>query len=229
MLIRGGIGTFAQVADPDSSIVCARTRTVPTGQTCTDSDLRQQESGHSRFRGLPSAYVTHEDERVEDIASGSLATPVGSITVASSGEAIVRVAWRKTSPSTRNTPDDPLLTEGLAQLRAYFDGTLTDFDLPVDLHDMSDAARTVLNTLAGTVKRGDTIAYGELAVRSGTGVSARNIGTIMGSNPVPLLIPCHRVVAADGLGGYSGGESGQGLQTKRWLLDFEGATPPTLF
>ncbi|WP_257881308.1 MGMT family protein [Gordonia terrae] len=51
----------------------------------------------------------------------------------------------------------------------------------------------------------------------------------MGINPVPLLIPCHRVVAGDGLGGYSGGVTGQGLSTKRWLLEFEGALPPTLF
>jgi methylated-DNA-[protein]-cysteine S-methyltransferase len=178
--------------------------------------------------GLSSAHVRHEEQRVDGICSGSLSTPVGSITVSSSGEAIVRVAWR-TAPPTSTPSDDPLLAEGLAQLRAYFDGNLTDFDLPVDLHGLTDAARTVLTTLDNTVHRGDTITYGELAALSGTGVSARNIGGIMGSNPVPLLIPCHRVVAADGLGGYSGGDSGQGLETKRWLLDLEGAIPPTLF
>jgi len=51
----------------------------------------------------------------------------------------------------------------------------------------------------------------------------------MGANPVPLIVPCHRVVAGDGLGGYSGGDAGQGLQTKRWLLEHEGALPPSLF
>jgi methylated-DNA-[protein]-cysteine S-methyltransferase len=60
----------------------------------------------------------------------------------------------------------------------------------------------------------------------GTLIPARAIGQIMGSNPIPLIVPCHRVVAADGLGGYSGGT---GLRVKRWLLTFEGSLPPTLY
>ena len=60
-------------------------------------------------------------------------------------------------------------------------------------------------------------------------VMLAGVGAIMGINPLPLIIPCHRVVAGDGLGGYSGGADGQGLATKRWLLEFEGALPPTLF
>lgn len=51
----------------------------------------------------------------------------------------------------------------------------------------------------------------------------------MGANPVPLIVPCHRVVAGDGLGGYSGGDTGRGLETKRWLLEHEGALPTSLF
>ena len=58
---------------------------------------------------------------------------------------------------------------------------------------------------------------------------ARGIGAIMGANPVPLIVPCHRVVAGDGLGGYSGGDPGRGLETKRWLLEHEGALPTGLF
>ena len=79
-----------------------------------------------------------------------------------------------------------------------------------------------------TVRYGDTITYGELAELSGTGVPARAIGGIMAANPVPIIIPCHRVVASDGLGGYSGGEPGRHLETKRWLLENEGALPPSL-
>ena len=78
------------------------------------------------------------------------------------------------------------------------------------------------------VRAGQTITYGELAERSGTGVPARAIGSIMAANPFPLIIPCHRVVAADGLGGYSGGDPGHELETKRWLLENEGALPPAL-
>ena len=79
-----------------------------------------------------------------------------------------------------------------------------------------------------TVGYGETITYGELAELSGTGVPARAIGEIMAANPVPIIIPCHRVVASDGLGGYSGGEPGRHLETKRWLLENEGALPPAL-
>lgn len=75
---------------------------------------------------------------------------------------------------------------------------------------------------------GRTVTYGELAELSGTGLPARAIGAVMGANPVPILLGCRRVLAGDGLGGYSGGPPGQGLQTKRWLLEHEGVLPPRL-
>ena len=87
----------------------------------------------------------------------------------------------------------------------------------------------MLTTLDETVESGTTVTYGELARRSGTGIPARAIGSIMGMNPLPLVIACHRVVASDGLGGYSGGRRGEGLATKRWLLEFEDALPRPLF
>lgn len=159
-----------------------------------------------------------------------LPTPVGTVAVDSNGSAIVRVAWRVgTDTATDIDTTDAVLAEAIRQLRAYFTGELTDFDLPVDLDGMSDAARAVLTTLHREVTHGDTVTYGELAAMTGTRVSARGVGTIMGINPVPLIVPCHRVIAGDGLGGYSGGTTGQGLATKRWLLEFEGALPPTLF
>ena len=92
---------------------------------------------------------------------------------------------------------------------------------------MEPTTERVLRTLM-TVGYGETVTYAELAERSGTGVPARAIGSIMGANPVPIVIPCHRVVASDGLGGYSGGDPGRHLETKRWLLENEGALPPTL-
>ena len=85
---------------------------------------------------------------------------------------------------------------------------------------MTPVTEAVLRALT-TVGYGKTITYGELAELSGTGVPARAIGEIMAANPVPILIPCHRVVASDGLGGYSGGEPGRQLETKRWLLEKE--------
>lgn len=166
-------------------------------------------------------------------AFGTLATPVGVVGVVSDGGAITRVTWRSTPPDgsvvVSEPGADPLLTEALAQLRAYFDGRLRCFDVPVDLGVQTAATKAVLLALHETVAQGETITYGGLAARSGTAVPARGIGSIMGANPVPLIVPCHRVVAGDGLGGYSGGDVGRGLETKRWLLEHEGALPTSLF
>jgi methylated-DNA-[protein]-cysteine S-methyltransferase len=94
----------------------------------------------------------------------------------------------------------------------------------------SSLQQQVLRTLVDSVGYGETVSYGALARRVGHdsfGASppARAVGQIMGSNPIPVVVPCHRVVAADGLGGYSGGT---GTEVKRWLLTLEGALPPTL-
>ncbi|GAA1623357.1 MULTISPECIES: methylated-DNA--[protein]-cysteine S-methyltransferase [Brevibacterium] len=162
-------------------------------------------------------------------AAATLTTPVGTIAVTSSRAAIVRVEWVDAESAPAPDHGDPLLAEALEQLRAYFDGRLGEFDLPLSLNGISPVATTVLTVLAETVGYGETVTYGELAARSGTGVPARAIGSIMGLNPLPLLIPCHRVVAGDGLGGYSGGPRGEGLATKRHLLEMEGALPSPLF
>jgi methylated-DNA-[protein]-cysteine S-methyltransferase len=118
----------------------------------------------------------------------------------------------------------------VAQLGEYFSGSRRDFDLPVDWTAMSGRQRRVLEVLFDTVGYGQTISYGALARRAGlddraAALPARAVGQIMGSNPIPVVVPCHRVVAADGLGGYSGGT---GPEVKRWLLTFEGSLPPTL-
>ncbi len=122
------------------------------------------------------------------------------------------------------------MTAARDQLAEYFRGTRSAFDLPLDWGSASRARREILGLLAGTVRYGQTITYGSLsrrqALRDGRPViGARAIGSIMGSNPIPVIVPCHRVVAADGLGGYSGGS---GPEVKRWLLTFEGALPAML-
>jgi methylated-DNA-[protein]-cysteine S-methyltransferase len=160
---------------------------------------------------------------------GTLETPVGVIGVVSDRTSITRLGWRAPAPVDADPSPDPLLDEALAQLRAYFAGDLRVFDLPVDLGAQTAATQAVLTALHETVGYGAPVTYGELAARSGTAVPARGIGSIMGANPIPIIVPCHRVVAGDGLGGYSGGAPGQGLATKRWLLEFEGALPASLF
>jgi len=159
---------------------------------------------------------------------GAISTPVGRVSVVSDGAAITRVFWQTDADATPDL-DDALLREALSQLDAYFAGRLTSFDLPVDLGRQTEATHAVLTALHETVTFGESVTYGQLAVRSGTAVPARGIGAIMGANPVPLIVPCHRVIAGDGLGGYSGGAKGEGLLTKRWLLEHEGALPAALF
>jgi methylated-DNA-[protein]-cysteine S-methyltransferase len=116
------------------------------------------------------------------------------------------------------------------QLGEYFAGQRRSFDLPVDWSGMSASQRQVLPVLLASAGYGETVTYGDLSRRAGVAdgghlPAARVTGQIMGSNPCPIVVPCHRVVASDGLGGYSGGA---GIEIKRWLLIFEGALPPTL-
>ena len=158
--------------------------------------------------------------------------------MASDGRSVVRLEWRTSAEATDDSAlipaeaaasSDPILAETVAQVRAYFDGRLRNFDLPVDFGQVSDIARTVLTTLAEEVPAGTTVTYGQLAEASGTGIPARAVGGIMGLNPIPIIVPCHRVVAGGGLGGYSGGLPGHELETKRRLLEFEEALPQPLF
>ena len=112
-------------------------------------------------------------------------------------------------------PDDPLLRLAAAQLRAYLAGTRTDFDLPLAPAGTSWQQR-VWTALRG-IPYGETVAYVDIARRLGAPGASRAVGGANGANPIAIIVPCHRVIAAGGgLGGYSGG-----LGVKRWLLDHE--------
>jgi methylated-DNA-[protein]-cysteine S-methyltransferase len=162
------------------------------------------------------------------LAWATLDTPVGPLSVGCGPAGLSRVRFGP--PPRPASPADKLSRAIAAQLREYFSGSRQSFDVPVDWTGLSGRRRQVLQVLFDTVGYGETVSYGTLADRAGlTGhdaaLPARAVGGIMGSNPIPLVVPCHRVVAADGLGGYSGGT---GPEVKRWLLTFEGALPPTL-
>jgi methylated-DNA-[protein]-cysteine S-methyltransferase len=157
-----------------------------------------------------------------------LDTPVGRIVVLADGDAVRRVTWSAAEVPATGPEPGSVLERAVSQLHAYFAGTRRDFDVPVDLGSLEPATRRVLLTLQ-EIPYGRAVTYGELATLSGTGLPARAIGSVMGANPVPILIGCHRVLAGDGLGGYSGGAAGQGLETKRWLLEHEGILPPRLW
>lgn len=111
--------------------------------------------------------------------------------------------------------DDAWFTDIIRQLEAYFDGQLTEFQIPMKL-DGTDFQQRVWSQLCA-IPYGETISYGELARRVDNPKASRAVGLANGRNPIAVIIPCHRVIASDGrLGGYGGG-----LDRKTWLLDLE--------
>src|SRR4051794_6447818 len=145
-------------------------------------------------------------------------TPIGTLGLVASEVGLTNVRW-----SAKGLPDEPspLLDDVGAQLEAYFGGTLTAFDLPLDLHG-TEFQQSCWLALA-TIHYGQTVRYGEQARRLGLGPdAARAVGSANGQNPLPLILPCHRVIGADGsLTGFGGG-----LHLKRFLLEHEGALLP---
>ena len=144
----------------------------------------------------------------------SLTTPVGDIVVAEEDGFIVSVRWT----SERHSAQTPLLREACEQLNAYFRNELTRFDLP--LRPGGSAFQRDVCAAMSAIPYGETRTYGELAEE--LGVVAQAVGQACGHNPIPIIIPCHRVLGASGLGGFSGGD---GIETKILLLRHEDAFP----
>jgi methylated-DNA-[protein]-cysteine S-methyltransferase len=142
----------------------------------------------------------------------SISSPVGRLVLDEKDGALVAIRWADEKPANGS----PLLAEAARQLDAYFAGKLTEFDLPLRPAG-SDFERRVWDGMLG-IPYGKTRSYGELA--AGIGSGPRAVGGACGKNPIPIVIPCHRVLAKVGMGGYSG--SG-GLKTKQALLAIEGA------
>jgi methylated-DNA-[protein]-cysteine S-methyltransferase len=158
------------------------------------------------------------------------ATPEGLVNVvfhatdAVRDKALERLAARLGTEPV-HAPGSPLLTEAIRQLEAYFAGERHDFELPLDWSLISGFNRQVLRELASGVPYGSVVGYGDLAGRVGQPRAAQAVGVAMGSNPLPVVVPCHRVVeSGGGIGGFGGG-----LETKRRLLALEGVLPEPLF
>ena len=141
-----------------------------------------------------------------------ISTPVGNLLIGAddTGLTAVKRTDRPVSP-----PDTPLLAEAVRQLRAYFDGTLTEFSLP--LHMDGTAFQLRCWAALQTIPYGETISYGEQARRIGQPRATRAVGGANHRNPVSIIVPCHRVIGASGaLTGY-----GSGIEMKEWLLAHE--------
>lgn len=163
---------------------------------------------------------------LNDIVTCQLDTPIGVLRLSSDGESLIGIdlpAGRRAGnaesdfSSTRSAPSS-LLREATRQLKAYFAGKLREFDLPLSPVHGTDFQRRVWRELEH-IPYGETISYAELARRIGQPAASRAVGAANGKNPLPIVVPCHRVIGADGtLTGYGGG-----LPIKRWLLEHEAA------
>lgn len=164
------------------------------------------------------------------LALGSLDTPIGQLNLAATSHGLVRIGFgymeakedmmaELAELSCSLGQGDPVwLEEPVSQLREYFEGRLHRFDLALDWRLSHGFYRQVLDALM-TVDYGTTVSYGELARMAGSSRAARAVGTAMSTNPIPLVVPCHRVVRGDG----SVGEYGGRPEVKTWLIDHERA------
>lgn len=150
-----------------------------------------------------------------------VSSPIGKLLLTSNGKALTGVHMSRPTDGSLPAPgdhwkqDDRVFDQVQRQLQAYFEGELAEFDLPMQL-DGTPFQRRVWHELCA-IPFGAAISYAELARRIGNPSASRAVGGANGQNPIGIIVPCHRVIGADGgLGGYGGG-----LDRKRWLLEHE--------
>ena len=153
-------------------------------------------------------------------------TPFGVVTVITSARGVRAIGLPEDDLGPLVADTESARDENVARaLDAWFTGRSRTLSVPLDLDGVDGFRRTVLETLVREVGWGETVSYGELAEMAGRPRAARAVGTAMAANPLPFVIPCHRVVAAGGrIGGYGGGRNAVAL--KRSLLAREGVTFP---
>ncbi|MEM6594299.1 MAG: methylated-DNA--[protein]-cysteine S-methyltransferase [Pseudomonadota bacterium] len=142
----------------------------------------------------------------------SCASPFGPLTIWQEGDAITKLDWVDAS----GAPETPVLKDAIAQLTAYFAGKREQFDLP--FHIEGTQFQKDVCAAISAIPFGYTRTYGEIA--KDLGAMPQAVGQACGANPIPILIPCHRVMGAKGLTGFSGKG---GVETKVALLRHEGA------
>jgi methylated-DNA-[protein]-cysteine S-methyltransferase len=161
------------------------------------------------YAAAPPAYL----KRIE--------SPIGRIEITSDGNAITSLSIERAGSLPYDELDErssKLLDLAASQLGEYFDGKRRTFELPVTPHG-TDFQESIWSQLAD-IEWGEVRSYGELGIASGRASAGRAVGGAVGANPIPIIIPCHRVLASNSrITGYSGGN---GIPTKVWLLEHEG-------
>ncbi|MBQ2253043.1 MAG: methylated-DNA--[Clostridia bacterium] len=143
----------------------------------------------------------------------SFSSPLGPLTLCEESGRLSALLFEETPPSRLS--QTPLLLEGKRQLTEYFGKDRTSFDLPLLIGE-TPFSRALFSALL-TVPFGETVTYGELAALSGFPRAARAVGNCLHTNPLPILVPCHRVVGATGLGNFA-----WGMEKKLFLMRLEG-------
>jgi methylated-DNA-[protein]-cysteine S-methyltransferase len=197
-----------------------------------DLEQRLASAGAQLAPRPPDLATAAASAGVLDVAYTTTDSPLGPLLLASTEQGLVRVAYLDfadrdavlQSLADRVSPrmlEAPRRLDGpRRELDDYFAGRLRAFDLPLDRRLMSDFMRRVLSATA-TIPFGSVSTYGAVAREAGSPRGSRAAGNALGSNPMPIVIPCHRVLHADGgIGGYTGG-----LDRKRTLLELESAQP----
>lgn len=159
-------------------------------------------------------------------AALSIETSIGVLGVEATDAGVRRVRLprdgARTQPVAGAGPAAGHAAAAAAQLEEYLGGEREHFDVALDWDGVDVTHRRVLETLLEVAPFGATVTYGDLGRRAGVD-DPRDVGVMMATNPLPLVVPCHRVVASDGIGGYGGG-----LELKHRLLELEGVLPPRL-
>jgi methylated-DNA-[protein]-cysteine S-methyltransferase len=167
-------------------------------------------------------------EGLLDVAYDFVDSPIGSLLVAASPRGLCRISYDADPDreierlagafGLRVLRSAKPIDAARRELDEYFEGKRHDFDLPLDVALLADFNRRVLRELA-RVPYGEVVTYGELATRAARPRAARAVGMVMNRNPLPIVLPCHRVIGSNGkLTGYAGG-----LERKETLLRLEGA------
>jgi len=156
--------------------------------------------------------------------TNTIASPVGALTLIASDAGLCAVLWENDDPKRVrvgdliDAPQHPILVQAERELREYFAGERSGFDMPLDLQGGTAFQQSVWQALLA-IPRGGTTSYGTLSQRIGKPAAVRAVGAAVGRNPVSVIVPCHRVLGAGGaLTGYAGG-----LERKSALLQLEGA------
>jgi methylated-DNA-[protein]-cysteine S-methyltransferase len=192
--------------------------------------VRESRHGGPSQRALDELAARAEQEGLIDVAYGQADSPFGPLTVAATERGLVLLAYpeltvedvldrlaREVSPRVLELPArvDPIRR----QLDEYFEGRRREFDQPVDWRLVHGGFFEAILRATAEIDYGETVSYREIAERAGNVKAVRAAGNGLGSNPVPIVVPCHRVIATGGgMGGYTGG-----VERKQQLLALEGS------